>query len=361
MLESQAQEHVRIESHDPVVQVILNRESALNALTTEMVKTVRLGVAAANERGTAVLLRGEGSRGFCAGGDVKSMTGGGHAAALDFLQTEYQTDLAIANSSVPVVAIMDGYTMGGGIGLTGHAAHRVVTERSVLAMPETRIGITPDVGSNHLLAAAPGWLGDLLAAGSLIFNGADAIAIGFADHYVPSERLDTLRENLLRGERPEVAIAAAAEEPPASTLLADYGWFADIAVPILGDPISVVADAVSATEALLQRLETAAGADGQALAATLRAMCPTAVVVALAQVARVRAEQLTLEEVFADDYRVAGRMMARGDFAEGVRAQLIDKDRQPRWSTNRVEAVDRSEVAAILDPQLAEGETALQL
>lgn len=355
-----------------LTRITVNRPRAINALTTDMVVMIREALAVAHTDGsTAVLLDGAGERGFCGGGDVKAMVADGAADAQAFLWEEYVTDNAIHASKLPVVGIMDGITMGGGIGLTGHASLRVVTERSRLAMPETRIGIVPDVGSNSLLAPAAGRLGEMLAASSASFTAGDAIALGFADFYVHSSRLEELRTRLSQGEDPAYALAALAEEAPASDLLATHEWFEGIADAALGSAEETLADPKAAVLRFVAALEAAGRetAEGdtswasraRALATEVRAVCPTSVVVAIAQIARTRAEHLDVSEVLIDDYRVLGRMFARGDFQEGARAQLIDKDGQPRWNPATLEEVDSEEIARILDPNSAEGERALAL
>lgn len=387
-----------------LTRITLNRPRALNALTTDMAVTVRDALSVAQTDGsTAVLLDGAGDRGFCGGGDVKAMVAGGTAGAHAFLWDEYRTDAAIHASKVPVVGIMHGITMGGGIGLTGHAAVRVVTELSRLAMPETRIGIVPDVGSNVMLAHATGRLGDMLAAASTNFTAGDAIALGFADFYVHSSRLDELAQRLSTGEDPRTATAALAEEPPASELLATAGWFEQLAIDAMGSAAKTLADPKAAVLRLVAALEdrarglnahgsvdrASAGAGAaddsvcesveesgagllcgcvgsvpdraRALAAEIRSVCPTAVVVALAQVAKGRAGNLSVAETLTDDYLVLSRMVQRADFHEGTRAQLIDKDGAPRWSPATLEEVDMREIARIIDPKLAAGEHALEI
>ncbi len=355
-----------------LTRITVNRPRAINALTTEMVVMIREALNRAHSDGsTAVLLDGAGERGFCGGGDVKAMVADGAANAQVFLREEYVTDYAIHVSKLPVVGIMDGITMGGGIGLTGHASFRVVTERSRLAMPETRIGIVPDVGSNNLLASAAGRLGEMLAASSASFTAGDAIALGFADHYVHSSRLEELRGRLSQGEDPATAIAALAEEAPASDLVATHEWFEELADAALGSAEETLADPKAAALRLVAALESAGreavegdssmAGQARALAAEVRAVCPTSVVVAIAQIARTRAEHFSVAEVLIDDYRVLGRMFARADFQEGARAQLIDKDGQPRWDPATLEEVDSAEVARILDPKSTAGELAFTL
>lgn len=330
-----------------ISHITLNRPRAINALNLEMFESLTALLTAANASdASAILLDGAGERGFCGGGDVKEISSGD---ARKILSTEYLLNLRIATSRVPVVAIMDGITMGGGIGLGGHAAIRIVTERSRLAMPEVRIGIAPDVGGHFLLARAPGRLGELLAITSGEMSAGDAIALGFADHFVPSERLGTLREALATGQDPRAAVATVTEAAPESPLLQAREWWDPIALSALGgsgDP----ATALDSVVRLLRTLEADGGAEATETLATVREMCPTSVAVTLAQIARTRSRELSLEEVLNDDLRVVVRLAHRPDFAEGVRAQIIDKDRSPRWNPARIEDLDPAEIIAILAP-----------
>ncbi|MBK0418934.1 enoyl-CoA hydratase/isomerase family protein [Leucobacter sp. CSA1] len=363
-----AEPFVVVRGAGAITRVTLNRPRAINALNREMAETVIAAVAeAAGSGSSAILLDGAGDRGFCGGGDIKAMTGGSPDDAVDFLRAEYRADYAVATSRVPVVGIMDGITMGGGIGLTGHAALRVVTERSRLAMPETRIGIAPDVGGHLLLAGAPGRLGELLAATSGSMTGGDAVALGFADRFVPSSRLPELQEALAEGASPEDAVRAVVEEPPASELIEAREWFDPIAERALGgNEASASEDPAAAALRLIRELEAAASATGPAAARAadaaraVRAVCPVSVAVTLAQLDRTRRLGLGLAEVLADDLRVLGRLLRRPDFAEGVRAQVVDKDGAPRWRPTRIEEIDAAEVAAVLAP-LREDEAPLVL
>ncbi len=352
-----------------ITRITLNRPRAINALNLEMFETLTRDLAAANADGSsAVWLDGAGDRGFCGGGDVKEISTGDPR---QILSTEYVLDHAVATSGIPVVGIMDGITMGGGIGLTGHAAIRVVTERSRLAMPEARIGIVPDVGGHLLLARAPGRLGELLAITSGEMDAGDAIALGFADAYVPSDRLERLRRTLASGEDPETAVAGVAEPAPPSRMLQEMTWWEPIAALALGNGgigdggIGETADiradaALDGAVRLIAALEHDPNPIAQGVASVVRAMCPTSIVVTLAQIARTRADALSLAEVLADDLRVVVRLAHRPDFAEGVRAQVIEKDRNPAWNPGRIEDLDPAEIRRILAP-LHDDEVALAL
>ncbi|WP_087015883.1 enoyl-CoA hydratase/isomerase family protein [Leucobacter sp. 7(1)] len=351
-----------------VTHLTLNRPRAINALSGEMfrllavaLREVRDAVAVGQSVPGAIVIDGAGERGFCGGGDIKELSG---KDAPRILALEYAVDNWVATAPVPVVAIMDRIAMGGGIGLGGHASHRVVTERSRLAMPEVRIGIAPDVGGHLLLARAPGRLGELLATTAGEMNAADAIALGFADYYVPSERLEALRDALVAGEDPTVACARfSAPVPGESAVRATADWWDPIADAALSENSvaggSVGAIAAAAAARLIAALEASELAEARAVAATIRAMCPTSVAVTLAQLARTRAEGLDLAAVLTDDLRVLGRLAPMPNFTEGVRAQVIDKDRNPVWRPATIEQLDVGELNAILDLSYGPAESPL--
>lgn len=302
------------ERRGPVGSVVLNRPKALNALTHEMVVAMleQLGDWATDDTVTSVVLTGAGERGLCAGGDIVSLyraaTGGDPGAAARFWADEYRLDALIARYPKPFLAIMDGIVLGGGVGLSGHAAHRVVTERSSVGLPEVGIGFVPDVGSTWLLSRAPGELGTHVALTGQPVGAGDAILLGLADRFVPADRIPDLLATLESvGDAP----------PPPATLEQQRPW---IDGAYAGDDATVI----------LARLEDSESPEAQAAAATIRTKSPTAVAVTLAALRRSR-ELPTLEHVLDQDFRVSVHALAAPDFAEGVRAQVIDKDRAPRW------------------------------
>ncbi len=268
-----------------------------------------------------VLIDGAGGRGLCAGGDVRllreQILSGRLAEVAGFFRAEYLLNATIAEYPKPVVALADGITMGGGVGVACHTSVRIVTERSRLAMPETRIGFTADVGGSWLLAHAPGRLGEYLALTGETMDAADAIHAGFADRLIPVDRLADIAAVLGSGGPDGLASLSEATTGP-SRLAAAAEWIDE----------AFAADTVANILHLLDaRPEPAAAAT----AALLRALPPTALTVALAAVRRAR-ELPDLRAALAQEYGlVMWFAQTQPDLVEGIRAQLVDKDRSPRW------------------------------
>lgn len=329
-----------------LLHLTLNRPRAINALNALMFQSLLDEMTSAETRGArAILLDGAGERGFCGGGDIKELSAGNAAVGLEL---EYRLNLAIAHAPVPVITLMDGVTMGGGIGLGAHASHRVVTERSRLAMPEARIGLVPDVGGHRLLARMPHSLGEYFATTAREMTGADAVMFGFADWWLPSDRLSEVRGVILQALDDQTSITAAVsalaqpvQEAPAADLA---GWW-EPAV----DTAKLGEHPREGALRLLDALESSEVPEAQAAAETIREMCPLSVVATIAALDRVRRHNLSLAEVLDDDLRVAGRLAALPNFHEGVRAQVIDKDRDPHWQPASIEALTEADLAPIFD------------
>lgn len=332
--------HIRARRSGRLGHVILDRPSAINALTTQMVAAITevLTEWAVDPLVDTVVLTGEGSRGLCAGGDIVAMTAGDDGAldsAARFLTTEYRLNAMIAHYPKPFVAIMDGIVLGGGVGLSAHGSHRVVTQRSKVGMPETAIGFVPDVGATWLLSRAPGHLGTHLALTGSTVPGEDAIATGLADVMIDSASIAALLEAL---ETTDVdsAIADYAVTPPESTLLAAADWIDR-------------AYAAETVAGIRQRLRASTEPDAAAAADTIESRSPSAVVTTLEALRRARSFA-TLEEALNQEFRVALHLVLAPDFSEGVRAQLVVKDRQPKWNPDDVNAVDHRAVEAAFAP-----------
>ncbi|MGO4689622.1 enoyl-CoA hydratase/isomerase family protein [Glaciibacter sp. 2TAF33] len=311
----------------------LNRPRSINALTHGMVRTVTDTLSEwLGDAGIAtVAIVGSGDRGLCAGGDVVSLyrdaTEGDGSAAAAFWRDEYRMNALIARYSKPIVAIQDGLVLGGGIGISAHASHRVVTERSRLGFPEVTIGFVPDVGASWLLSRAPGEVGCRLALTAESIGAADSIYVGFSDHFVPSDRIPALLHAL------EVEDAAAAigvvEQPPGEALFAADAAATDSAFGL---------DTVDEILAALREAGSADIADG------IQAKSPLALAVTRESLRRAR-DFSRLEDALVQEFRVSMHALAAPDFAEGVRAQLVEKDRNPRWSPASLAHVSAAAVA----------------
>ncbi|WP_224786038.1 enoyl-CoA hydratase/isomerase family protein [Microbacterium caowuchunii] len=316
-----------------VGRLTLHRPRALNALDVGMVRTLHATLDAWEHDSEVgiVLLDGAGERGLCAGGDVRALreqiVGGDGAAAERFFREEYALNARIAEYPKPIVVFADGITMGGGIGLAGHAGFRVVTERSALAMPETRIGFTPDVGGSWLLSRAPGRLGEYLGLTGATMTGADAIAAGFADHLLPVERLAQFRDALeTRADPtgPAELVLLFDETPETSPLERARGWIDQ----------AFAADTVGE---IVERLRTSPEPDAAATADLLGTLSPTALTVTLAAVRRARTLP-DLRAVLEQEYGlVSWFIQTQPDLPEGIRAQVVDKDRTPAWSPDSLD------------------------
>lgn len=252
-----------------------------------------------------------------------------------FWRHEYLLNALIGRFAKPYVALMDGIVMGGGVGVSAHANTRVVTDTSKVAMPEVGIGFIPDVGGVYLLSRAPGALGLHAALTGAPFSGADAIALGFADHFVPHGDLDAFTQKIVTGGV-ESALAAHAVEPPPSTLAAQRDWIDEC---YAGDS---VADIVAA-------LRKQGGEPAVNASDLIASRSPIALSVTL-QAVRRAAKLDTLEDVLIQDYRVSSASLRSHDLVEGIRAQLIDKDRNPNWSPATLDAITAADIEAYFEP-----------
>ncbi len=340
-----AESRVLVRAAGGLGRLTLNRPRALNALDLGMIGELATALDAWEHDSDIeiVLLDGAGDRGLCAGGDVRGLydqiSGGDPEAAAAFFRAEYALNARIAEYPKPVVVFADGITMGGGIGLAGHAAIRVVTERSRLAMPETRIGFTPDVGGTWLLAHAPGRLGEYLALTGASMDAADAVHAGFADHFVPSANLDGLRDALETRADPstptELVLLFDETDGP-SALAAARPWIDD-------------AFAAETVSEIVERLRARPEPEAAAAADTLGELSPTALTVTLEAVRRAR-ELPDLRAALAQEYGLVLWFAAtQPDLVEGIRAQLVDKDRNPRWQPATLDELAPDAAASAFD------------
>ncbi|GIE82343.1 hypothetical protein Aph02nite_82930 [Actinoplanes philippinensis] len=377
-------------------RLTLNRPAAINALTAEMVGTLRRTLAdwSETDRVRTVLISGAGPRGLCAGGDLRAMHAdavSGGTGILDFWADEYRLNAELSAYPKPVVAFMDGLVMGGGIGVSAHASLRVVTERSRLAMPEVGIGFHPDVGGSWLLSRAPGRIGVHLALTGGTIGAADAVVAGLADFFVPSTRLDDLATALQTGDAAEVVASFAGPLPPGDpateTSPAASPPGAGATSPGAGATSpgagatspgaeakspGAVATSPGATAvppgdlaaarywidecyagddvaAIVDRLASSSAAGAQAAAKEIATKSPTSLVVALRSI-RSAAAMSDLREALDQEYRLSAALLRLPDLAEGIRAQIIDKDRRPRWQPPTLAEVSPAVIDACFAP-----------
>lgn len=319
---TETEPEVLFDASGGVGRITLNRPKAINALNHSMVQQIapKLDEWAADDDIELVLLVGAGERGLCAGGDIVSIyhdAKEGGSGSKDFWRDEYILNAAIARFPKPYVAIMDGVVMGGGVGLSAHANTRIVTERSKIAMPEVGIGFVPDVGGTYLLARSPGELGTHLGLTTARMDAGDAIAAGFADHYMPSANLEKFYDAIGTGQLSD-ALSEFTEDAPSSALQSSSEWIDRY----------YSADTV---EAIVEGLRGSGIPDAEKAAADIEAKSPVSLKVTLRSL-RHAAQASSLEEVLNEEYRVSLASLESHDLVEGIRAQVVEKDRNPKWS-----------------------------
>lgn len=283
-------------------------------------------------------------RAFAAGGDIKDLyaqgRAGNYAFGRAFWADEYRMNARLAAYPKPIVTIVDGIVMGGGVGVSAHASHRIVTENTVLAMPECGIGLIPDVGGSWFLAYAPGRLGEYLGLTGTRIGAADAIHTGFADAYVPAIRIPRLIEQLCETGSPALVAAHSA----------DALAIREPAVKPLGPHLRDEADAVFAARTpldILGKLEALQSPWAADAAKALRRAAPLSIACALLAIRKARGFH-DIRQALAQEYRFAWRCSEEGEFLEGIRAAVVDKDRSPNWAIPRLEDVTEARAQAML-------------
>jgi len=355
-----ARDEVLIRREGRAGRITMNRPKALNALTYPMVGRIWDALLEWRDDPAVelVLLDGAGERGLCAGGDVRSLYDArteGSKLARAFWREEYELNALIGRYPKPYVAVMDGIVMGGGIGLSAHGDHRIVTERSRLAMPETGIGLIPDVGGTWLLSHAPERRGIARETGTYLaltgrqFNGTDALDLGFANTLILSGRVPGMLAEMVAQGHPDGVMMrnnASIGEAPQSTLC----------------DLAAVIDAAFSFDRVEDIAATLEGMPGDWAAQTLaelRTKSPLALKVTLAALRRARS-YASLEECLNIEYRLTVRLYEHGEFLEGVRALIVDKDKAPKWNPARLEEVTPGMVEAFFAPLPAAEELGLQ-
>lgn len=330
---------IRVEGH--AGRITLQRPSALNALTYDMI--LAIGKALDSWRDDAavkiVVVDAEGEKAFSAGGDIAELyaTGrdGNYEYGRKFWSDEYRMNANIAEFPKPYIAFMQGFTMGGGVGVACHGSHRIVGESSRIAMPECGIGLVPDVGGSLLLARAPGHCGEYLGTTGARMNGADAIHVGFADMFVAEAEWPDLIAELEKTGDPEV-ITERATTPAAGEL---PGRQPEIDACFSAANLAAIEDELCARDSDFARDSLKA----------LRRGSPLSAAVTVEMVRRLR-DGASIRDALELEYRYTFRAMELGDFLEGVRAQIIDKDRNPHWRHENIRDVTAEDVAGMLEP-----------
>ncbi|WP_018267671.1 enoyl-CoA hydratase/isomerase family protein [Methylosinus sp. LW4] len=325
-----------------VGRLSLNRPKALNSLTLDMVRdfSTALDSFGADREIVAIVVTGEGQRGFCAGGDIRALyelRNGDRSLYETFWREEYRLNARIAAFPKPYVAVMDGIVMGGGVGLSAHGNFRIVTERTRLAMPETAIGFIPDVGGSWLLTRNGG-VGRFMALSGMTVGPHDAIFAGLADVLVDSAALPELLALLSD-------ISEAEELRP---LLARFAKSSGLGALSRHETLLRRVTAHSSVERLIAALETEGSEFAREAAATLAMRSPTSLKVTL-QLLRRAADAENLEACLRQEFRTACNLLSTHDLFEGIRAAVIDKDRDPHWSPATLGDVDDASVKALLD------------
>ena len=332
---------LRIRTIGHAGHITLNRPKALNALTWEMCLEIESALDGWRDNADirVILIDAEGDRAFCSGGDIAEMYATGKRGDYDygrrFWRDEYRLNAKIFNYPKPVVTFLQGFTMGGGVGVGCHGSHRIVCETSQIAMPECSIGLVPDVGGSLILAKAPGAVGLFLGLTGDRMDAGDALFAGFADYFIPQSAWPELKAQLSRAGDPDAVAVAASAAPPAR--LAD--WQAEI-------------DAVFAQESLGAIFAACDGADGAAAQHASKLMgrnAPLAMAVAQRINKAVRADP-TIETALDHEFRYTFRCGAQGDFIEGIRAAIIDRDRSPKWAHQSWEEIDPATIEQMTAP-----------
>lgn len=352
-----SESEVIFETRGPIGLITMTRPKALNALTLNMIELMgpQLEAWAQDDGVKAVVIRGEGEKSFCAGGDVRAVWEAGREAkaagtlvpgkpgqlTADFFRAEYKLNRQIFKYPKPYIALIDGITMGGGVGLSVHGSHRVAGDRTTIAMPETAIGLFPDVGGGYFLPRLPGEMGAFLALTGERVKAADAVALGIATHYVPSERGDAVLDALVEADwsdepkaTADLVLSGLAEEA-GETSLAVHQREIDSACG--GARVEDIVAAMAGGSAFLR--DCVARLDG---------FSPTSMKLALAQVRK--GADLDFDSNMIMEYRLSQACMAGHDFYEGIRALLVDKDKDPKWQPASLEEVSDAEIEAMFAP-----------
>ncbi len=331
---------ILFERRGAVGLITLNRPKALNALTHGMAVAMhaQLELWEKDDAVGAVVVQGAGDRAFCAGGDIRTLYDSGKAGtpyAVEFYRDEYRLNAFIKHLSKPYVALIRGIVMGGGVGVSVHGSHRVADETTLFAMPETGIGLFPDVGGSYFLSRMAGELGLYLALTGARLKTTDALYAGVATHFVPAAKHAALIDALAAGKEVDVALRDLTDTVP-DTYLREHRTKIDAIFS--GSPVEDIL-------ATLDADHTDWAAD---TAKTIRAKSPTATKLAFRQIRE--GKSLSFDDCMRMEFRMVTRVIAGHDFYEGVRATIIDKDGAPKWQPATLAEVSDADIDAYFAP-----------
>ncbi|HEY3637339.1 MAG TPA: enoyl-CoA hydratase/isomerase family protein [Rhizomicrobium sp.] len=333
-------DEVLFEQRGALGLITLNRPKALNSLTQAMCIAMDAQLVRWRDDDwiKAIVIRGTGERAFCAGGDIRALYEAGKkggAQATDFYRNEYRLNARIKHYPKPYIALLHGIVMGGGVGVSIHGSHRVVDMGAMFAMPETGIGMFPDVGGSYFLPRMPGELGMYLTLTGARLKTPDMMHANIGTHVVPTAHWETLIDRLAADHTPEEALAGLTGEPGR---------------PALAEHLETLdrCFAHQSVEAILAALDEDDGAWGPLTATTIRMKSPISQKVSFRQLREGRA--LEFDDCMRMEFRMVNRVMAGHDFYEGVRAAIIDKDNKPDWRPNTLPEVSDSAVDAHFAP-----------
>ena len=327
--------------------ITLNRPAALNALTLNMVREMQrtLDKWAGDPAVERVVIAGAGEKAFCAGGDIRALYDWGRAGDgqfLDFYREEYQLNITIKRFPKPYIAIMDGITMGGGVGVSVHGSHRIATDRLTFAMPETGIGLFPDVGGTYFLPRCPGEIGLYVGLTGARIKAADAIYAGIADLYIAPDRMEEVEGALVEDADVDAALRNLAGDPGPAPLDALRD---DIDRHFAGGGV----------QEIIASLEQDGSEWAVRTAGIIRSKSPTSLRISYRQLRA--GATLSFEDCMALEFRMVNRIMTGHDFFEGTRAVVIDKDQNPQWQPSALDAVGDDVVGSYFEPLDQELET----
>ena len=322
-------------------RITLNRPKALNALTWDMCLAIEAALQTweTDADVALVIIEGAGDRAFCSGGDIAEMYASGLRGDFDygrrFWRDEYRLNAKIYAYAKPVVTFLHGFTMGGGVGVGCHASHRIVCSNSQIALPECTIGLVPDVGGSLLLARAPGHCGEFLGLSGDRMNAGDAIYAGFADIFIPHDQWGALKHALITSGD-VTSINAVAHPPPQSRLA---GWRDEIDRYFTGETLA----------AIYQGMPTDQGPAVAHVLPKMERNAPLAMACATKIIQHVRSNP-TIDTALNHEYRFTSRCVEQGDFIEGIRAAIVDRDRTPKWQHENWADVPASEILRMTSP-----------